>query len=113
MNYLKSIRQDYVVLSDSDTVINAPLEDVLRRHIDTGADITAVCTAVSCVQNNHRRFLFRGSHGADGLPDPHAAKVDCRNTDSTDCQNDARPFSDSFPSAFALHTVSSHKLFGS
>ena len=43
MNYLKSIRQDYVVLSDSDTVINAPLEDVLRRHIDTGADITAVC----------------------------------------------------------------------
>ena len=27
MNYLKSIRQDYVVLSDSDTVINAPLED--------------------------------------------------------------------------------------
>ena len=25
MNYLKSIRQDYVVLSDSDTVINAPL----------------------------------------------------------------------------------------
>ena len=46
MNYLKSIRQDYVVLSDSDTVINAPLEDVLHRHIDTGADITAVCTAV-------------------------------------------------------------------
>ena len=46
MNYLKGIRQDYVVLSDSDTVINAPLEDVLRRHIDTGADITAVCTAV-------------------------------------------------------------------
>jgi len=45
MNYLKSIRQDYVVLSDSDTVINAPLDDVLRRHIDTCADITAVCTA--------------------------------------------------------------------
>ena len=45
MNYLKSNRQDYVVLSDSDTVINAPLDDVLRRHIDTGADITAVCTA--------------------------------------------------------------------
>ncbi len=45
MNYLKSIRQDYVVLSDSDTVINAPLDDVLRQHIDTGADITAVCSA--------------------------------------------------------------------
>lgn len=45
MNYLKSIRQDYVVLSDSDTIINIPLEDVLARHIATGADITAVCTA--------------------------------------------------------------------
>ena len=45
MNYLRSIRQDYVVLSDSDTIINMPLEDVLARHIATGADITAVCTA--------------------------------------------------------------------
>ena len=42
-NYLKGIRQDYVVLADSDTVMNLPLEDVFRRHIDTGADITAVC----------------------------------------------------------------------
>ena len=45
MDYLKDIRQDYVVLSDSDTIINMPLEDVLARHIATGADITAVCTA--------------------------------------------------------------------
>ena len=45
MNYLKGIRQDYVVLSDSDTIINMPLEDVLARHIAAGADITAVCTA--------------------------------------------------------------------
>ena len=30
MNYLKAIRQDYVLLSDSDLVINLPLEDVLR-----------------------------------------------------------------------------------
>ena len=46
MNYLKGIRQDYVLLSDSDLVINLPLEDVLRRHIDSGADMTAVCTTV-------------------------------------------------------------------
>ena len=46
MNYLKGIRQDYVLLSDSDLVINLPLEDVLRRHIETGADMTAVCTSV-------------------------------------------------------------------
>ena len=45
MNYLKGIRQDYVVLSDGDMVMNLPLEDVLRFHIDKGADITAVCCA--------------------------------------------------------------------
>ena len=37
INYLKGIRQEYVVLADSDTVMNLPLEDVFRRHIDTGA----------------------------------------------------------------------------
>lgn len=46
INYLKGIRQDYVLLSDSDLVINLPLEDVLRRHIETGADMTAVCTSI-------------------------------------------------------------------
>lgn len=45
-DYLWSIRQDYVVLCDSDLVINIPLDDVLQRHITAGADITAVCTSV-------------------------------------------------------------------
>ena len=47
MDYLKSIRQDYVVLSDSDTGHQrCPWRTCCRSHIDTGADITAVCTAV-------------------------------------------------------------------
>lgn len=45
-DYLQDIRQEYVVLSDSDVVINLPLDDVLQQHIDTQADITAVCTEV-------------------------------------------------------------------
>ena len=45
-DYLEHIRQDYVVLSDSDMVINLPLEDVLESHLRTGADMTAVCTSV-------------------------------------------------------------------
>ena len=45
-SYLASIRQDYVVLADSDLVTNLPLEDVLRRHIESGADMTAVCTSL-------------------------------------------------------------------
>lgn len=46
MDYLKDIRQDYVVLTDSDLVINLPLDDVLRDHIASGADMTAVCTSL-------------------------------------------------------------------
>ena len=44
MDYLEHIRQDYVVLADSDIVINLPLQEVLAEHIRTGADITCVCT---------------------------------------------------------------------
>ncbi|MBQ9392967.1 MAG: glucose-1-phosphate adenylyltransferase subunit GlgD [Oscillospiraceae bacterium] len=44
-DYLAHIRQDYVVLCDSDLVINLPLDDVLEDHLRTGADITAVCTS--------------------------------------------------------------------
>lgn len=47
MEYLRDIRQEYVVLSDSDLIINLPLEDVLREHLRSGADMTVVCTARS------------------------------------------------------------------
>ncbi len=44
-SYLSEIRQDYVVLADSDVIITLPLSDVFDRHITSGADITCVCTA--------------------------------------------------------------------
>lgn len=45
LSYVKGIRQEYVVLADSDIIINLPLEEVLAAHIASGADVTAVCTA--------------------------------------------------------------------
>ena len=45
LEYLREIRQEYVVLADSDLVINLPLEQVLQAHIASGADLTEVCTA--------------------------------------------------------------------
>lgn len=42
-DYLRHIRQDYVVLADSDVALNIDLQEVLQAHIATGADITAVC----------------------------------------------------------------------
>jgi len=44
MDYLRHIRQDYVVLCDSDVVVNLPLRDVWEAHMASGADITCVCT---------------------------------------------------------------------
>lgn len=42
-SYLDEIRQDYVVLTDGDLVINLDLEQVYEAHLRTGADITVVC----------------------------------------------------------------------
>lgn len=44
-SYLETIRQDHVVLADSDLIINIPLHDVYQAHLASGADITAVCTS--------------------------------------------------------------------
>ena len=44
-SYLEGIRQDHVVLADSDLVINIPLQDVYQAHLTSGADVTAVCTS--------------------------------------------------------------------
>ncbi|MBD5162940.1 MAG: glucose-1-phosphate adenylyltransferase subunit GlgD [Oscillibacter sp.] len=44
-SYLQGIRQDHVVLADSDLVINLPIQDVYQAHLASGADITAVCTS--------------------------------------------------------------------
>ena len=44
-DYLKHIRHDYVVVADSDLVINLPLDKVLEDHIASGADMTCVCAS--------------------------------------------------------------------
>ena len=57
-SYLEEIRQDYVVLSDSDLIINLPLLDVLDAHLQSGADITAVCTANGGFVDNATYFTL-------------------------------------------------------
>ena len=64
-SYLQGIRQDYVVLSDSDLIINLPLADVFAAHLESGADITAVCTANGDFVDN-ATYLTLESDGAIG-----------------------------------------------
>jgi len=44
-DYLENIRQDYVVLAGGDLIANLPLADIFQQHLDSGADITAVCSS--------------------------------------------------------------------
>ena len=60
-SYLASVRQDYVVLSDSDLIINLPLQQVLETHIESGADITCVCTAHDEFVENATYFTLDGT----------------------------------------------------
>lgn len=43
-NYLGRIRQDYVVLSRGDIAANIPIDEIFRKHVDSGTDVTIVCT---------------------------------------------------------------------
>ena len=43
-DYLNNIRQDYVIMGRGDLALNLPVADVFQQHLDSGADVTVVCT---------------------------------------------------------------------
>ncbi len=53
-DYLENIRQDYVILAWGDMAVNLPVAEVFQQHLDSGADITILC-----------------SPGAEGRPPQH------------------------------------------
>ncbi len=44
MGYIRRSTQRYVILSGSHTVFNTTFTEMIARHIDTGADITIMCS---------------------------------------------------------------------
>ena len=42
--YLKNIRQDYVIMGWGDVAVNLDVEAIYEQHIESGADVTVVCT---------------------------------------------------------------------
>ena len=61
--YLKQIRQEYVILADADIAVNLPVRDILRFHMDSGADITAVCTSQLAGEPRQSTYLTVGAEG--------------------------------------------------
>ena len=45
--YISEIKEDYVVLMDSDTVLTIDINDVIRSHESTGANVTIVTSDVA------------------------------------------------------------------
>ena len=71
-SYLTEIRQDYVVLADSDLIVNLPIADVFESHLASGADITCVCTANYDRPENATYFkLDETGRVVQTLCDPH------------------------------------------
>ena len=42
--YLNKIRQDYVIMGWGDVAVNLPVDKIFKQHLESGADITVVCT---------------------------------------------------------------------
>ena len=64
-SYLHKIRQDYVILAGGDLVVNLPVADIFRHHLESGADITAVCTRTPT--GSEPRDCIYCTIGANGL----------------------------------------------
>ena len=62
-SYLQQIRQEYVVLADGDIVANIPVQKVLEHHLETGADITAVCTRKPVGDPRQSTYFTVGANG--------------------------------------------------
>lgn len=60
VSYLRNIRQDYVVLASGEVLANLPLEEVFRQHLETGADITAVCAQEPVGEPAHCTYFTVG-----------------------------------------------------
>ena len=56
LSYLRHSKQAYLVLSGSFTIYNTTYDDVLKFHIDSGADITMMYNEIDLDDNRRERF---------------------------------------------------------
>lgn len=58
MNFIRHSTQEYVVLCDCDVIANFPLDDMVRQHIRSGADITVAYRHGPMPQNAKERMVI-------------------------------------------------------
>ena len=63
-DYIRELREDYVVIMDSDNVLNIDLRDVLRAHARTDANITMVTMPITeSYTSKHPRMMISSVAG--------------------------------------------------
>ncbi len=75
-SYVTEIRQDYVMMADGDVACNIDLNAVFRAHLESGADVTAVCTGNLTGEPHMSTYLTVGEDGrvCDVLDGPNTPK---------------------------------------
>ena len=61
--YLEDIKQDYVILADGDLAANLPIADIFEEHLNSGADITVVCTDRAAADPQRSHYFTPDQHG--------------------------------------------------
>lgn len=69
--YLEAIRQEYIVLERGDLAASVDIEAVMKQHLSSGVDITAVCTDRQLPYMHHSYLV-----GPDGLAKELLCMVD-------------------------------------
>jgi len=64
--YLTRIRQDHVILCRGDIAANFPFEDMFRQHIDSGAEVTIVCSSTPQLPLKFSSFVVPDREGFTG-----------------------------------------------
>ncbi len=59
MEYMDYSKAEYVVLSDCCVITNIDLQEVVKKHIDTGAQITVVYKEVEAEENSNDRVYLK------------------------------------------------------
>ena len=62
-SYLQNIRQDYVILAWGDVAVNLPVAQIFQQHLDTGSDITLVCTPNYCGTSGNCEYVTLDQNG--------------------------------------------------
>jgi len=65
-SYLKRIRQDYVILARGDLAANFPIDDMFRRHVESGAEVTIACSSTPQLPLKDSSFIIPDRDGFTG-----------------------------------------------